>query len=384
MKIAFTPVIYEHAARFVGRSPWNVSRDPELLYAAHRGAYLHYHHQVIAVGIDIYNLEAEAYGAKVEEPDDDAIPAIHQTLLSSLEEGLALKAFDAKHDGRIAMVIGVGQRLKREFPEADVRIPVAGPFSIAFNLRGICNLCEETALRPEETAKMLMRLAENQAGFCRAIAAAGLDVAFFESAASPPMLSPRQFHEVEMPALRRILQVATECVGHPVPCIMGGNTYPILEDLLSTGTNYLACNVETNQAAFVAQVSRTHPHVKIRVNLDPVVVACNEPERIYRGIDRVLTTVVDARIASWAPARCRWKRRWKISGSSRSIWQHENMENFIPPESAGQRTLSDRRNARSGTARWPGNPRLALAYYPGIRERPGRNDGRQIPHISAN
>ena len=40
MKIPFTPVIYEHAARFVGRSPWDVSRDPELMFAAHRAAYL--------------------------------------------------------------------------------------------------------------------------------------------------------------------------------------------------------------------------------------------------------------------------------------------------------------------------------------------------------
>ena len=69
---------------------------------------------------------------------------------------------------------------------------------------------------------------------------------------------------------------------------MGGNTYPILDDILSTGTNYLACNVETDQAAFVEQVARTHPHVKIRVNLDPGVVACREPARIYRAIDRVL------------------------------------------------------------------------------------------------
>jgi len=87
------------------------------------------------------------------------------------------------------------------------------------------------------------------------------------------------------------LAVAADCVGHPVPCIMGGNTYPILEDLLSTGTNYLACNVETNQAAFVERVGRTHPHVRIRVNLDPAVVACAEPERIYRAIDRVLEIV---------------------------------------------------------------------------------------------
>jgi uroporphyrinogen decarboxylase len=189
------------------------------------------------------------------------------------------------------MSIAVARRLKREFPQADVRVPVAGPFSIAFNLRGITSLCEDVALRPGATAKMLMRLAENQAVLCRAVAAAGLDVAFFESAAAPPILSPRQFRELELPALKRILQVAAECVGHSVPCIMGGNTFPILDELLSTGTSFLVCNVETNQAAFVERVWQTHPHVKIRVNLDPGIVACREPERIYRAIDRLLEIV---------------------------------------------------------------------------------------------
>jgi uroporphyrinogen-III decarboxylase len=262
-----------------------------LLFAGHRGAYLEYRQQVICVGIDIYNLEAEAYGAKIDAQEGDAIPAVSQPLLTSLDEGVALPPFDPERDGRIAMVLDVARRLQREFPEADVRIPVAGPFSIAFNLRGISNLCLDAALRPDDTAKMLMRLAENQTALCRAVAAAGLDVAFFESAASPPILSPSQFHELEMPALRRILQIAAECIGHPVPCIMGGDTVPVLSDILSTGTNYVACNVETDQAAFVERVSRTHPHVVMRVNLDPGVVACDDPERIYRAIDHVLEIV---------------------------------------------------------------------------------------------
>ncbi len=131
-------------------------------------------------------------------------------------------------------------------------------------------------------------LAENQVVLCRAIAKAGLNVAFFESAAAPPILSPRQFQEVELPALKRVLALAADCIGRPVPCIMGGNTFPILDAILSTGTNYLVCNVETNQAMFVERVSRTHPHVMIRVNLDPGVVACSEPQPLYRGIDRVL------------------------------------------------------------------------------------------------
>lgn len=293
MKIPFTPAVYEHAARFVGRTPAEVSRDGELLFQAHRGAYLEYRHQPIAVGIDIYNLEAEAYGAKVELVEGDAIPAIHQPLLASLEEGLALKPFDPRRDGRIAMVLATGQRLKQEFPEADVRIPVAGPFSVAFNLRGINALCEDVADRPAATAQLLWRLAENQAVLCRAVADAGLDVAFFESAAAPPMVSPRQFREVELPALRRILELAAASVGHPVPCIMGGNTYPILDDLLSTGTSYLVSNVETNQRAFVECVARTHPHVKVRVNMNPVIVACPDAERIYREIDRVLSFAGD-------------------------------------------------------------------------------------------
>ena len=64
-KIAFTPVICEHAACFVGKTPWEVSRDPELLFAAHSEAYRVYRHTPIMPGIDIYNLEAEAYGGVV-------------------------------------------------------------------------------------------------------------------------------------------------------------------------------------------------------------------------------------------------------------------------------------------------------------------------------
>jgi len=288
LKIPFSPSIYEHAARWAGRSPWDVSRDPELLFEGHRRAYLEYGHTPIVVGIDIYNLEAEAYGAEVAHPDGDGIPAIHEPLFATLEQALGRPAYDPASDGRIAMVTEVGQRLARALPDADVRIPVAGPFSIAMNLRGITPLCEDLGMQPDTVATWLMELAENQAGFCQAVVDAGLDVAFFESAAAPPMLSPRQFHEVELPALKRIIAVAEEKVGHPVPCIMGGNTVAILDDLLSTGTGFLVCNVETDQRTFIARAGQTHPQVKIRVNMDPGIVAGDSRETIHREIDRIL------------------------------------------------------------------------------------------------
>ncbi len=272
----------------VGRSPREVSCNPDLLFEGHRAAYLEYRHSPIVVGIDIYNLEGEAYGATISVPEGNGIPAIHEPLFKTLDEALGLPRFDPHRDGRIAMFIEVGQRLAREFPDADVRIPVSGPFSIAFNLRGINDLCLDVALRPKDVATWLMQLAENQGVFCEAVVESGLDVAFFESAASPPMLSPQQFHDIELPSLKRVISVAESHVGHPVPCIMGGDTFPILDDILATGTGYVVCNVETDQKKFVAHAGVADPKVKIRVNMDPGIVACDCPETIYREIDRIL------------------------------------------------------------------------------------------------
>lgn len=288
MKIAFTPAVYEHAAKLIGRSPYETSRDPELLYAGHRAAWLEYHHTPIAVGIDIYNLEAEAYGAKIAVSGGNDIPAIHEPLFGSLADALQVRPFDPARDGRLRMVIDVGRRLKRDLPEAEVRIPVAGPFSIAFNLLGISRLVECAVEEPEDTRKLLCMLAENQGAFCQAIVEAGLDVAFFESAAAPPLLSPRLFREVELPALRQAVAVAESHVKHPVPCIMGGDTYKIYDDLLSTGTNYLVLNPETNQAAFVARLRAEFPHVRVRVNMQPTIVIGRDRDAIYREVDRIV------------------------------------------------------------------------------------------------
>jgi hypothetical protein len=61
-----SPSVFEHAARFIGRTPWEVSRDGDLIYQAHARAYEYYRHAPIMAGIDIYNLEPEAYGAHID------------------------------------------------------------------------------------------------------------------------------------------------------------------------------------------------------------------------------------------------------------------------------------------------------------------------------
>ena len=86
------------------------------MFAAHRAAYLEYRQQVIAVAIDIYNLEAEAYGAKVTASTADGIPGIQEPLLASIQAGIDIKPFDPERDGRIAMMLSVAKRLSASSP----------------------------------------------------------------------------------------------------------------------------------------------------------------------------------------------------------------------------------------------------------------------------
>lgn len=286
----FAPSVYEHAARLIDRSPWDVSRDADLMFRAQAEGYRRYRHSPVVVGIDIYNLEAEAYGAPVDEPTGHGIPAITRHVCSSVRELTPLEPLDPGTAGRIPMVIDVGARLAAEFPEADVRIPLSGPFSIAINLMGAEALLCEVLLDPAGTAAALQHLVEGQVAFCEEVHRRGLDIAFFESAAAPPLLSPGQFRKVELPALKSIMERTAAVVGHPVPCIIGGDTAPILDAILETGTGYVICPAETDQRAFMARIwDRTE--VTVRVNMAPEITARGTWDEIREEVDRILELI---------------------------------------------------------------------------------------------
>lgn len=287
-----SPSVYEHAALHIGVTPWEASRDEDLMFQAHAEAYRCYRHAPIMPGIDIYNLEVEAYGAQIDKPSSINIPSVAHPVFDATEKLLDLEPFDPDKDGRIAMQIRVAKRLHETFPEADIKVPVAGPFSIASNLVGFETLIMDAALQPEMTRKVLLHLVEGQVRFAQAIKKAGVDATFFESAACPPILSPAMFRKVELPALQAIMGQIAEVVGHPIPCIIGGNTAPIVEAMLETGTGYLICPFETDQATFLAKVA-DRPEIQIRVNCDLRIIAYGTHEEIRREADRVIKLIGD-------------------------------------------------------------------------------------------
>ena len=177
----FVPAVYEHAAALIGRTPWEVSRDENLFVEAHAAAYRRYGHRPVVVGIDIYNLEAEALGGRIDPPEGRGIPAISRPPCDGLDAVNGLPVEELPSLGRIPMMIRAARRLADRFPEADVRVPVSGPFSLLGALAGLESAVVRCALAPESVREALRQLRLGLKAFIAAACEAGVGVTIFES-----------------------------------------------------------------------------------------------------------------------------------------------------------------------------------------------------------
>jgi uroporphyrinogen decarboxylase len=278
--------VYEHAARFIGRTPWEVSRSADLLVEAHAAAYAAYRHAPVVAGIDVYNVEAEAYGAVVGESREYEVPSIAGQLCRGAADLCALPWPDAARNGRFPMILDAAARLQEGCRGAEVRIPLSGPFSIACALAGFQGILTEVLTDPDAVASGLRHLAAGQVEVCRTIAARGFRVMFFDSAASPPLIDSDSFRSVVLPALREMIAGACALTGESPPLILGGDTSGILEDLLSTGTEYVICPAETDRRAFMDTMKR-YPSVTVRLNTPAVLFASDDRGALRRELVRL-------------------------------------------------------------------------------------------------
>src|SRR5512137_1817933 len=81
-KVPFVPAVYEHKARLIGRSPSEVCRSLDLLLEALETELEVYDPDVLTVGIDVYNVEAEAVGCEVRYFDGSPdVPAVASPII---------------------------------------------------------------------------------------------------------------------------------------------------------------------------------------------------------------------------------------------------------------------------------------------------------------
>lgn len=258
----FVPAIYEHKAWFVGETPSRVCRDVHLFTTAVLAEYERISPDALTIGIDVYNVEAEAVGCKVTyyDGDDVSIPAIgpEGAVFQGVEDVASLKIPNPHRDGRMPVNLEVARNvvkvLGREIP---IRGAVSGPFSMAASLVGPEHLFMLTVTHPPLVKELVSFTCEVIRRYGEAYVEAGCGVVIFDSQASPEILSPKMYREFVLgPTQQLIGQFHKLGVPH-VPLIIGGNTTKLLDSYIETGANNLLCDAPADPAQFLEQCSKS-------------------------------------------------------------------------------------------------------------------------------
>ena len=270
-QVPFIPAIYEHKAWFVGETPSTVCRDVGLFTRAVLAEYEQVRPDALVVGIDVYNVEAEAIGSEVTyfDGDDICIPAIG-TAGAVLKEGApveSLKVPNPAKDGRMPLNLEVCRRIMKELGEVvPIRAAISGPFSLVANLVGAENLFLMTITDPQRVHELLNYAVQAAQGFGKALAGIGCGVIIFDSQASPDLLSPTMYREFILEPTKRMIAFFHRLGVRHVPLIVGGNTTPIIDLYGGTGANNILCDSPADNAAFHAECSRRR--IAYRRNID--------------------------------------------------------------------------------------------------------------------
>jgi uroporphyrinogen decarboxylase len=256
--VPFIPAVYEQKGFLIGRTPSEVSRDPNLLAEALVAEYDLYRADALTVGVDVYNIEAEAAGATVLFPEGIAeIPAITKGLEVASGENFAhFRVPDPARDGRMPFMIEVAERtIKRLGNHVPVRAALSGPFSMAAGLMGAEGLLTSLLDDRERVVEILRACAETIFRYGREFVRRGCGVVMFDSQASPQVISPALYRQMVLPATQFVIHSLQSAGAEHVPLIIGGDTTPIIDAYLVTGGNNILCDAPASIDIFLEKCS---------------------------------------------------------------------------------------------------------------------------------
>ena len=281
----FCPAIYDYKVNF-STNPSNLfgQTEDELVDAVDKEIQL-LKAEVVTCGYDIYNIEAEALGAKVNREEKDFFPDINKALITNLGEMDKLPVLK-KTGGRMPVFINATKELSRRFRDTVyIRGAVSGPFSLAGTIYQNDQLIMDCMINPQGVTQLLDYCTDVILTYIRGFVEAGEDVVIFDSLASPPLISPEIYDDLIFPFHHRIFEFLKNAGVQNRPLIMGGNTLPIMDQLTKTGANQLLLDYVIPLKDMGAVLDQYK--LAFRINIDPGLVACNDQNQIANQITKI-------------------------------------------------------------------------------------------------
>ncbi|PTX94458.1 uroporphyrinogen decarboxylase family protein [Opitutus sp. ER46] len=278
----FLPAIYEQKAWFIDQTPSAIARDPALLTRALLAEQEAIGADALAVGVDVYNVEAEAVGCEVAfyEGKDASIPGITRHILRPGDDLSAAAIPHPGRAGRMPVNLEAARNVRRALGgEHWIRGAISGPFSLAVALVGAEDLFIACLEQPEWVHQCLDYAARVIRAYATGYVDAGVELIVFDSQASPQLLSPAMYEEFVLPVTRDLIAWAGTQGVRDVPLVIGGNTTAIAELLVATGGNNLLCDFTADYDTWAGVARRAGR--ALRRNLSPHLLETGTPDAIY-------------------------------------------------------------------------------------------------------
>lgn len=285
----FVPSIYEHGARVIGETPGDTSRSADLMARAALASYETYHHDLVTVGIDIYNIEAEAFGCRVSTGEGTSIPGVLSHPLADQEEldpeGLAIPQPGPAN--RMQLIVEASARVRAKIGnEVWVNACMGGPFSQAVELRGFENLVMDMLEAPDRVHALLEKTTELSLQQAGRLSDVGCGVNIFESWATIPLIDPPTFGTYVVPYNKRVMQMIRREYDTPPPSlIMGGNTATLMDHFIEAGTSLVVADFNTD-FDFMRAKTAGRPMI-VRGCVDPKLIERADWERVKEQAARL-------------------------------------------------------------------------------------------------
>ena len=271
-EVKFEPAIYEHKAVLIGREPREVAMSADLLSQAVLKEHEVYRADYVTVGLDVYNVEAEALGSRATVPDAHACPDLDGLLydLNDLPE-LHLPAIPPA--GRFQILIDAGKRVREAIGgQTAVRVAASGPVTMAAKLVGLEALVMSLVMDDGHAMRLLEFTTRIAEAWCSCLRSNGLDAIVFDSMAAPPMLSPDMVETIVLPLHQRLMSVLAEAGQSERELVIGGDTSAIAGLMKQSGATIILCDYAADAAAFKANLG-DDGDIQVRRNINPALLA---------------------------------------------------------------------------------------------------------------
>ena len=281
----FCPAIYDLKPRLANCDPADYARDTNGIVTALEKEINLFNLKVITSAYDIYNIEAEAVGAKVSRRGHN-MPYIESPMIDSPDDISRLKQIE-NPAGRMNIFIDAAKAISNNYPNIYVRCGISGPFSMASKIYSGDKLLTDCILNGSKVTELMRFCTDTIKVYMKGIIRNRIDVMIFDSFASPPLISPEIYRDLVFPFHKELFDYLTENGILYKPLILGGNSYLLLDHLTETGANSFLLDYNTEDTIRESIVLK-YKNFAFRINIDPSLIINGDMSSIPRYMEYFL------------------------------------------------------------------------------------------------